>query len=103
VHPVQWRVDETYCRLNGRWAYCYRAIDQDGQVVDTYVSERRNAAAARACFERAVAETGARPEHVVTAKAACSPPALRALLPAAEPRTSKCLTRLTRTSAELLG
>jgi transposase-like protein len=22
-----WRVDETYCRLRGRWAYCYRAID----------------------------------------------------------------------------
>ena len=35
-HPVggRWRVDETYCRLKGRWAYCYRAIDQDGQVVD---------------------------------------------------------------------
>ena len=35
-HPVGgcWRVDETYCRLKGRWAYCYRAIDQDGQVVD---------------------------------------------------------------------
>ncbi len=27
----KWRVDETYCRLDGRWAYCYRAIDQDGQ------------------------------------------------------------------------
>jgi hypothetical protein len=24
----KWRVDETYCRLNGRWAYCYRAIDR---------------------------------------------------------------------------
>jgi IS6 family transposase len=23
----KWRVDETYCRLNSRWAYCYRAID----------------------------------------------------------------------------
>jgi putative transposase len=34
-----WRVDETYCRLGGRWAYCYRAIARDGQVVDVYVSE----------------------------------------------------------------
>jgi transposase-like protein len=41
----KWRVDETYCRLNGRWAYCYRAIDQHGQVVDVYFSEQRNAAA----------------------------------------------------------
>ena len=54
-HPVGgcWRVDETYCRLKGRWAYCYRAIDQDGQVVDVYVSERRNAAAAIASSARA--------------------------------------------------
>ena len=66
----RWRVDETYCHLNGRWAYCYRAIDQDGQVADVYLSERRNAAAARAFFERAIAETRVRPERVVTDKAA---------------------------------
>jgi transposase, IS6 family len=87
----RWRVDETYCRLNGRWAYCYRAIDQDGQVVDVYVSERRNAAAARAFFARAIAETGVTPERVVTDKALCYPPALRALVPNAEHRTSKYL------------
>jgi IS6 family transposase len=87
----RWRVDETYCRLNGRWAYCYRAIDQEGQGVDVYLSERRNAAAARAFFERAIAATGRTPERVVTDKAACYPPALRALLPAAEHRTSKYL------------
>ena len=34
-----------YCSANGKWAYLYRAIDQDGQVVDVYFSERRNAAA----------------------------------------------------------
>jgi transposase-like protein len=87
----RWRVDETYCRLNGRWAYCYRAIDQDGQVVDVYLSERRNAAAAQAFFVRAIDETGVTPERVVTDKAACYPPALRAVLPAAEHRTSKYL------------
>ena len=47
---AKWRVDETYCRLNGKQMYCYRAIDEAGQVVDAYCSERRNAAAARACF-----------------------------------------------------
>jgi transposase-like protein len=50
----EWRVDETYCRLNDRWAYCYRAIDQEGQVVDVYFSIRRNAAAAQTFFERAI-------------------------------------------------
>ena len=84
-------MDETYCRLNGRWAYCYRAIDEHGQVIDVYVSERPNAAAARAFFERAVAETGTTPERVVPDKALCCPPALRSLLPDAEHRTSKFL------------
>jgi transposase, IS6 family len=84
-------VDETSCRLHGRWAYCYRAIDQHGQAVDVDVPERRNAAAARAFFGRAIAETGVTPARVVTDKAACYPPALRALLPAAEQRTSKYL------------
>ena len=83
-------MDETYCRLQGRWA-SRRAIDQDGQVVDVYVSERRNGAAARAFFERAIAETGTIPERVVTDKAACYPPALGALLPTVEHRSSKYL------------
>src|SRR5687768_2474200 len=87
----RWRVDETYCRLNGRWAYCYRAIDQDGQIVDVYLSQRRNAAAACAFFERALAETGRTPARIVTDQASCYPPALRALLPTAEHRCSKYL------------
>ena len=84
-------MDATYCRLHGRWAYCYRAIDQDGQVVDVYVSERRHTVAAQAFCERAIAETGVTPERVVTDQAACYPPALRAVLPAAEHRPSKSL------------
>lgn len=49
----KWGVDETtYCRLKERWAYLYRAIDQDGRVVDVYYSERRNAGAAEACRRR---------------------------------------------------
>jgi transposase-like protein len=87
----RWHVDETCCRLNGRWASCYRAIDRDGQVVGVYFSERRGAVVARAFFERAIAETGITPARVVTAQAACYPPVLRTLLPAAERRTSKYL------------
>jgi IS6 family transposase len=88
---AQWRVDETSCRLHGRWAYLYRAIDQAGQVVDVYCSERRNAAAAEAFFARALAATGVTPERVTTDKAKCYPPALRAVLPTAEHRSSKYL------------
>jgi IS6 family transposase len=88
---ARWRVDETYCRLHGRWAYLYRAIDQDGQIVDVYCSARRNAAAARAFFERAIAATDVRPTRVTTDKAKCYPPALRAVLPGAAHRASRYL------------
>ncbi len=87
----KWRVDETYVRLNGSWTYVYRALDQDGQVVDVYFSERRNAKAAQAFFERALDETGVRPTRVTTDKAKCYPPALRKVLPNVEHRTSKYL------------
>jgi transposase-like protein len=88
---TRWRVDETYVRLQGRWTYVYRAIDEDGQVVDAYFSERRNSKAAQTFFERAIDETGVRPERVTTDKAKCYPPALRAVLPGVEHRTSKYL------------
>src|SRR5947209_13685800 len=37
-----WRVDETYARIRGRWHYIYRAIDELGQIVDAYVSPTRD-------------------------------------------------------------
>jgi transposase-like protein len=51
---AKWRGDETYCRLNGKPVSCFRVIDEAGQVVDASVSDRRNAAAARAFFEQAM-------------------------------------------------
>lgn len=38
-----WQVDETGCRVCGRRICVYGAIDQEGQVVDAFVSTRRNA------------------------------------------------------------
>ena len=69
----------------------FRAIDEHGQVVDVYLSDHRDAASARAFFERAIAETGVTPTRVTSDKAKCYPPALRAVLPAAEHRSSKYL------------
>jgi transposase-like protein len=78
-------------RLQGKWSYIYRAIDEHGQVVDAYFSQRRNAKAAQAFFEGAIRETGVTPERVVTDRAKCYPPALRNVLPDAEHRCSKFL------------
>ncbi len=87
----KWRVDETYCRLQGKWAYLYRATDEDGQVVDVYFSERRNVGAAESFFRRALKETGAQPERITTDKARCYPPALKVVLPDEEHQDSKHL------------
>ena len=42
----RWFVDETYVKIAGVWRYVYRAVDQHGQVIDVFVSKRRNVAAA---------------------------------------------------------
>jgi IS6 family transposase len=40
-------VDETYVKVGAIWLYLFRAIDQFGQVIDVYLSSRRNREAAR--------------------------------------------------------
>jgi transposase-like protein len=50
----RWFVDETYVKIAGRWSYLYRAVDQYGLVIDVLLSERRDGAAARAFFTRAL-------------------------------------------------
>jgi transposase-like protein len=62
----RWHVDETYLKVGGRWAYLYRAIDRDGNLVDTMLSERRDMAAAKASFRSAKSATGQLPDQVTT-------------------------------------
>jgi transposase-like protein len=50
----RWRVDETYVKVAGRWRYVYRAIDQFGQVIDVFLSARRDADAASRFFQQAI-------------------------------------------------
>jgi transposase-like protein len=87
----RWRVDETYLKIDGRWRYVFRASDEYGQIVDVYLSDRRNTAAARAFFEQSLSASGVTPTRVTTDKAKCYPPALRTVLPLAEHRSSKYL------------
>lgn len=50
----RWFVDETYVKIAGRWTYLHRAVDQHGQVIDVLLSTRRDRAAARVFFTRAL-------------------------------------------------
>jgi len=79
----RWYVDETYVKVNGVWRYMYRAIDQDGQVIDAFLSARRDAAAARRFFRRAMATLKVRPTEVVTDAAPVYPAVLDELVPSA--------------------
>jgi len=78
----RWFVDETYVKVNGRWTYLYRAVDQHGQVIDVWLSTRRDLTAARTFFTRALA-TGAVPVEVTTDRAPIYPRVLDELIPGA--------------------
>ena len=78
----RWFVDETYVKVAGRWVYLYRAIDQFGQVIDVLVAEKRDRAATRQFFTRAL-QHGPRPTEVTTDRAPAYPRVLDELAPAA--------------------
>src|SRR3954451_16754905 len=61
-----WHVDETYVKVAGAWCYLYRAIDRDGTLVDVYLSETRDMAAAKAFLRSARSVTQIEPEQVTT-------------------------------------
>ena len=65
----RWFVDETYVKVSGVWRYVYRAVDQHGQVIDIYVSKRRNIPAATRFFEMMLIGRD-RPKEVTTDLAA---------------------------------
>jgi transposase, IS6 family len=65
----RWFVDETYIKIGGRWCYLYRAVDQFGQVIDVYLSARRDAGAARRFFDSAIAVTQTEPVEIITDRA----------------------------------
>jgi transposase-like protein len=85
----RWQVDETYVKVAGQWRYVYRAVDQFGQVIDVFVSARRDAKAARRFFERAIGTTKVTPVEVITDQAAAYPIVLEELLPAPWHRTDR--------------
>src|SRR6266516_1752942 len=62
----RWFVDETYVKVAGQWRYVYRAIDQFGQVIDVFVSPRRDVKATRRFFEQAINVTKVAPVEVTT-------------------------------------
>ena len=78
---ARWFVDETYVKVSGSWRYVYRAVDQYGQVIDVFLSKKRDLRAATAFFASAIRSHG-EPAEVTTDRAHALARTIEDLLPA---------------------
>jgi putative transposase len=75
-----WDVDETSNTVKGKWCYFYRAIDREGNSVDSLLSQKRDMDAAKRLFQQGVAVAGHALQRVTTEGHASSPRATREAL-----------------------
>ncbi|MBT3626390.1 MAG: IS6 family transposase [Gammaproteobacteria bacterium] len=61
-------IDEVFVKITGKQHYLWRAVDQDGEVVDVYLQAKRDGAAAKRFFKRLLRSHGHEPRKVVTDK-----------------------------------
>ncbi|MEH0651929.1 IS6 family transposase [Streptomyces scabiei] len=87
----KWHLDEVFIKINGEQKYLWRAVDQDGIVLDILVQNRRDKAAARRFFRRLMKKTHAVPRVIVTDKLRSYGAAHREVMPSVEHRQSKYL------------
>ncbi len=82
-----WHVDELFITLHGQRRYLWRAVDQDGDVIDILVTNRRDRRAANRFFRKALKHQGKPPWKLVTDKLRTYPAAHREVFPSVEHRT----------------
>jgi putative transposase len=76
----RWYVDETYLKVKGKWCYLYRAIDRNGNLVDSMLSATRDMTAAQQFFRKALAVAEEAPQQVTTDGHDSYPRAVREVL-----------------------
>jgi len=74
-------IDEVFVRINGKQHYLWRAVDQDGEVVDVYLQAKRDGAAAKRFFQRLLRSHAGEPRKIVTDKLRSYGVAHRELIP----------------------
>ena len=74
-------IDEVFVKINGKQRYLWRAVDQDGEVVDVFLQNRRDAKAAKRFFKRVLKKHKGEPREIVTDKLRSYGVAHRELIP----------------------
>jgi len=74
-------IDEVFVKINGKQHYLWRAVDQDGDVVDVLLQARRDSAAAKRFFRRLLNTNGSELRKIVTDKLRSYVVAHRDLIP----------------------
>lgn len=86
-----WHLDEVAVRISGRRCWLWRAVDQDGHVLDEIVQTRRNTKAARRLLIRLLKKQGQSPKRIITDKLRSYGTARRQVMPDVEHRMHKGL------------
>ena len=63
-----WYLGESYVKVSGCWRYLYRAIDREGNLFDSMLSEHRDKHAARRLLRRLIDNAGRKPLRMTTDK-----------------------------------
>jgi len=74
-------IDEVFVKISGKQHYLWRAVDQDGDVVDVYLQAKRDGIAAKRFFRRLLRSHGSEPRKIVTDKLRSYGVAHRELIP----------------------
>ena len=75
----RWHLDEVYTKINGKMIYLWRAVDDEGTVLDIVVQSRRNKKAAMRLLRKLIRNSGVKPKRIVTDRLASYRAALKDL------------------------
>ena len=92
-----WHLDELFVKIHGRQQYLWRAVDEDGDVIDILVQSRRNRRAAIRFFRKLLKGQGCVPRRLITDKLRSYPAACRTVMPS----VVHCTDQYTNNRAEV--
>ena len=84
-----WHLDEVFVKMQGRQQYLWRAVDEDGDVIDILVQSRRNRRADIRFFRKLLKGQGCVPRRLITDKLRSYPAACRTVMPSVVHRTDR--------------